>query len=164
MGLTDKFKTMAKQAQDAVAEHADKLHGAVDTVGVAVNEKTQGKYANKIAKVGEKTGSAIDKLGGVDPGASETEPDADSTASAEQPSAEQPTAEPPTAASAEQPPTASAEQPPTASAEQPPTASAGQTASAQPAAGPAKTEQAAPIAPAGQTPPAGGNEAPSFDE
>ena len=156
MGLTDKFKTMAKQAQDAVAEHADKLHGAVDTVGVAVNEKTQGKYANKIAKVGEKTGSAIDKLGGVDPGASETEPDADSTASAEQPSAEQPTAEPPTAASAEQPPTASAEQPPTASA--------GQTASAQPAAGPAKTEQAAPIAPAGQTPPAGGNEAPSFDE
>ena len=143
MGLTDKFKTMAKQAQDAVAEHADKLHGAVDTVGVAVNEKTQGKYANKIAKVGEKTGSAIDKLGGVDPGASETEPDADSTASAEQP-----TAEPPTAASAEQPPTASA----------------GQTASAQPAAGPAKTEQAAPIAPAGQTPPAGGNEAPGFDE
>ena len=64
MGLTDKLKAVAKQAQDAVGEHADKLHGAVDSVGVAVNEKTQGKYAQKIAKVGEKTNEAIDKLGG----------------------------------------------------------------------------------------------------
>jgi hypothetical protein len=66
MGLSDKFKNLAKQAQDAVAEHADKLHDAVDTVGVAVNEKTQGKYASKIAKVGDKTGDAIDKFGGAE--------------------------------------------------------------------------------------------------
>jgi hypothetical protein len=65
MGLSDKFKNLAKQAQDAVAEHSDKLHGAVESVGVAVNEKTQGKYASHIAKVGEKTSSAIDKIGGT---------------------------------------------------------------------------------------------------
>jgi hypothetical protein len=66
VGLSDKFKNLAKQAQDTVAANADKLHEAVDTVGVAVNEKTQGKYASKIAKVGEKTSSAIDKIGGTE--------------------------------------------------------------------------------------------------
>jgi hypothetical protein len=64
MGLTDRLKAVAKQAQEAVGEHSDKLHEAVETVGVAVNEKTQGKYASKIAKAGEKTNEAIDKLGG----------------------------------------------------------------------------------------------------
>jgi hypothetical protein len=80
MGLSDKFKNLAKQAQDAVAANADKLHEAVDTVGVAVNEKTQGKYATKIAKVGEKTSSAIDKIGGTE--AADTPPGDDASADA----------------------------------------------------------------------------------
>ena len=65
MGLSDKFKNLAKQAQDTVAANADKLHDAVDTVGVAVNEQTQGKYARHIQKVGDKAGSAINKVGGA---------------------------------------------------------------------------------------------------
>jgi len=63
MGLGDKFKTMAKQAQDAVAEHKDKLQETVETVGVAVNDKTQGKYASKISKIGEKANQTIEKVG-----------------------------------------------------------------------------------------------------
>ena len=99
MGLSDKFKNLAKQAQDAVADHADKLHDAVDTVGVAVNEKTQGKYASKIAKVGEKTGSTIDKLSGTEAASpaedTATEAATDTFAEAEHPaSSEAATTEP----------------------------------------------------------------------
>jgi antitoxin protein of toxin-antitoxin system len=99
MGLSDKFKNLAKQAQDAVADHADKLHDAVDTVGVAVNDKTQGKYASKIAKVGEKTGGAIDKLSGTEESSPEAGTGAEATSdsfagSEQQASAETVSAEP----------------------------------------------------------------------
>jgi hypothetical protein len=61
MGFGDKFKNLANQAKEAVAEHADQLHEAVDAAGVAVNEQTGGKYANKIMKFGQKAGDMIDK-------------------------------------------------------------------------------------------------------
>jgi MT0933-like antitoxin protein len=64
MGLGDRFKDIAKQAQDAVVEHKDQLHGAVDAVGVAADRKTRGKHTAKIAKFGQKAGDAIDKMGG----------------------------------------------------------------------------------------------------
>ncbi len=63
MGLGDRFKNMAKQAQEAVAEHKDQIHDAVDAVGVAADQKTRGKYTTKIAKVGQKAGDAVDKFG-----------------------------------------------------------------------------------------------------
>jgi hypothetical protein len=63
MGLGDKFKTFAKQAQDAVVEHKDQIHQAMDAAGVAADRKTKGKYTAKIAKFGEKAGEALDKLG-----------------------------------------------------------------------------------------------------
>ncbi len=80
MGLTDKFKDIAKQAQGAVAEHKDQIHDAVDAAGVAVDRKTKGKHTDKIAKFGEKAGDAIDKLGA----------DSDKDAPAEQPGASHP--------------------------------------------------------------------------
>jgi hypothetical protein len=61
MGFGDKFKNLANQAKEAVAEHAEQLHEAVETASVAVNEQTGGKYANKIMKVGQKAGDLIDK-------------------------------------------------------------------------------------------------------
>jgi hypothetical protein len=125
MGLTDKLKAVAKQAQDAVGEHADKLHDAVDSVGVAVNEKTQGKYAQKIAKVGEKTNEAIDKFGGspTDTGADEdqggpTRTEASSAATAESTSSAA-SRETSGAAATSEPPPAPAGSPPPA-AEPPP--------------------------------------------
>jgi hypothetical protein len=66
MGFGDKFKDLAKQAQDAVAEHKEQIHDAVDAVGVAADRRTHGKYTAKIAKMGEKAGDAVEKLGARD--------------------------------------------------------------------------------------------------
>jgi MT0933-like antitoxin protein len=62
MGLGDKFKNLTKQAQDAVAEHKDEIHDAVDRVSAAADQQTRGKYTAKIAKAGQKAGEAVDKF------------------------------------------------------------------------------------------------------
>ena len=64
MGLGDKFKQLAKQAQETVADHREQIHSAVETVSVAADRKTKGKYTDKIAKFGQKAGDAVDKIGG----------------------------------------------------------------------------------------------------
>jgi hypothetical protein len=63
MGFKDRFNDLAKQAKDAVAEHQEQIHEAVEHVSVAADEKTHGKYTAKIAKVGEKASAAVDKIG-----------------------------------------------------------------------------------------------------
>jgi MT0933-like antitoxin protein len=63
MGMADKFKTLTKQAQDAVAEHKDELQDAVGAAGAAVDRQTRGKHSDKIAKMGKKANEAIDKFG-----------------------------------------------------------------------------------------------------
>ncbi len=74
MGFGDKLKELKDQAQQAVAENKDKIQGAVQVVGEAANTKTHGKYATKIAKVGEKVEASVDKFAApgddLDPGAS----------------------------------------------------------------------------------------------
>jgi hypothetical protein len=80
MALGDKFKNLAKQAQDAVVEHKDQIHGAVDAVSVAADRRTRGRYTDKIARMGQKAGEAVDKLGGDD-----EQPGAASAATAEPP-------------------------------------------------------------------------------
>jgi hypothetical protein len=66
MGLGDKFKNLAKQAQESVAEHKDQIHEAVDAVSVAADRKTHGKHTAKIAKFGQKATDAVERLGGDD--------------------------------------------------------------------------------------------------
>ena len=63
MGFGDKLKELRDQAQSAVAENKDKITGAVASVGDVANTKTKGKYADKIAKVGEKVTSSVEKIG-----------------------------------------------------------------------------------------------------
>ena len=63
MGLGDKFKNLAKQAQDQVAEHREELQGAVEAVGVAADRKTKGRHTDKIARMGQKANDALDRLG-----------------------------------------------------------------------------------------------------
>jgi gas vesicle protein len=63
MGFGDKLKELREQAQNAVAENKDKITGAVASVGEVANTKTKGKYADKIAKVGEKVTSSVEKMG-----------------------------------------------------------------------------------------------------
>ncbi len=62
MGFGDKLKGLKDQAQQAVAENKEKIQGAVQVVGEAANTKTHGKYADKIAKVGEKVESSVEKF------------------------------------------------------------------------------------------------------
>ena len=69
--ISESGKNLTEQAREAVAERKDKIHGAVDAVSVAANEKTHGKYAAKIAKVGQKASEAVEKFSG-EAGADET--------------------------------------------------------------------------------------------
>jgi hypothetical protein len=62
MGFGDKLKGLREQAQQAVAENKDRIQGAVQVVGEAANTKTGGKYATKIAKVGDKVEQSVDKF------------------------------------------------------------------------------------------------------
>jgi hypothetical protein len=62
MGFSDKLKGLAKQAQDAVAEHKDQISEAVDRASVLADEKTHGKYSAKIIKANAKAGEAVEKM------------------------------------------------------------------------------------------------------
>ncbi len=62
MAFTDKLKNLTKQAQEAVAENKDKLHEAVEAASAMADEKTHGKYSDKIAKYGQKADEALEKL------------------------------------------------------------------------------------------------------
>ncbi|MGO9752325.1 MAG: antitoxin [Solirubrobacteraceae bacterium] len=111
MAFSDKFKNLTKQAQEAVAEHKEKIHDAVDAVSVAADEKTHGKYTAKIAKYGQKATEAVEKLSG------EATPDAgvsgDSGASTSPSVADAPAPAPAPAAPATSPSFADAPAPPT---------------------------------------------------
>jgi hypothetical protein len=63
MGFGDKLKGLREQAQQAVVENKDKIQGAVQSAGEVANIKTHGKYADKIAKVGDKVTASVDKFG-----------------------------------------------------------------------------------------------------
>ena len=54
MGLVDKVK-------DLLSKNADKVETAIDKAGDVVDQKTQGKYADKIDKVQEAAKKAVDK-------------------------------------------------------------------------------------------------------
>ncbi len=68
MGLGDRFKDIKKQAQDAVAEHKDKIQEAVEVASVAADQKTRGKHTTRIAKFGQKASDAVDKIAGAEDG------------------------------------------------------------------------------------------------
>ena len=63
MGFRDKLTDLRKQAQEAVAEHKEQIQGAVETAGVVVDQKTHGKYTDKIAKYGQKASESVEKFG-----------------------------------------------------------------------------------------------------
>jgi len=63
MGLRDKLTDLREQAQQAVGEHKDEIQGAVETASAAVDQKTHGKYTDKISKYGRKATTAVEKFG-----------------------------------------------------------------------------------------------------
>jgi len=80
MGFGDKLKDLRQQAQEKVSDNREKIQGAVDAASLAANEKTHGKYANKILKVNEKAGGALNNFSGADADASSADVDAEATA------------------------------------------------------------------------------------
>ena len=82
MGFGDKLKGLRDQAQQAVADNKDRIQGAVQVVGEAANSKTSGKYAGKIAKVGERVSEGVERL--AKPGDADTPADAGAPAAGAQ--------------------------------------------------------------------------------
>jgi hypothetical protein len=61
MGFLDKFKSKAK---DAVDQHGDKISSGIDKAAKVVDDKTKGKYSDKIDSGTAKAKDALDKLDG----------------------------------------------------------------------------------------------------
>jgi uncharacterized protein YjbJ (UPF0337 family) len=62
----DKAKVVAKdlsgKAKDTVTEHSDKIDDGIDKAAEFVDEKTKGKYTDKIGTVQSKAHDAVGKL------------------------------------------------------------------------------------------------------
>ncbi|WP_182379580.1 antitoxin [Nocardioides sp. WS12] len=64
MSLTDKFKDAKDKATDAVAEHGDKIEAGIDKVAGFVDDKTGGKFSDKIEGATSKAKDALGKVEG----------------------------------------------------------------------------------------------------
>lgn len=78
MSFIDTLKGLVGKGRDAAAENPEKVHEAVDKAGDFIDEKTDHKYSDKIAKGKEAAKNAIPQEGG-----SETPPPPAPEASAE---------------------------------------------------------------------------------
>ena len=61
MGFADNLKGMVNKGKDLAAENSDKIDGAVDKAGDFIDNKTGGKYADKVDKVQDAAKNAVDK-------------------------------------------------------------------------------------------------------
>ena len=68
MSFLDKAKTALTQAKDKAADladkNSDKIEQAIEKSGDFLDQKTKGKYADKIAKGKDAAEGALDKLDG----------------------------------------------------------------------------------------------------
>jgi hypothetical protein len=62
MGLSDKLKDLRSKAEDAVVERKDQIQQTVQKVGEAADQRTGGKYHEKIQKAGEKATGFVEGL------------------------------------------------------------------------------------------------------
>jgi hypothetical protein len=87
MGFADRLKDLKTKAVDATVERSDKIHEAVEKVATTADERTGGKYHDKIQQAGAKAGSLVDGFaasGQAEPAA----PDGDVAADAAAPPAD----------------------------------------------------------------------------
>lgn len=65
-GFLDKAKHLAKdaseKAKDAVTENSDKIEGGIAKAADFVDDKTKGKYTDKISSVRSKAHSVVEKV------------------------------------------------------------------------------------------------------
>jgi hypothetical protein len=62
MGLSDRLKDLQAKAQDAVVEHSEQIHSAVEKAATVADQRTGGKYREHIQKVGAKAGGLVESL------------------------------------------------------------------------------------------------------
>jgi DNA-binding protein H-NS len=62
MGLADRLKDLRTKATDATVERSDKIHEAVEKVATTADQRTGGKYRERIQKAGAKADSLVDSL------------------------------------------------------------------------------------------------------
>jgi MT0933-like antitoxin protein len=62
MGLSDRLKDLRGKAEDAVVERKDQIQQTVQNVGQAADERTGGKYHEKIQAAGAKAAGFVDGL------------------------------------------------------------------------------------------------------
>jgi uncharacterized protein YjbJ (UPF0337 family) len=74
-GFLDKAKDLAKglsgKAKTTVGENQEKIDGSIDKAADFVDEKTKGKYTEKIEKGKDAAHRAVDKIGGDEGGSAE---------------------------------------------------------------------------------------------
>ncbi len=63
MALTDKLKDLKSKAEETVLERKDQIEQAVHKVGDVADQRTGGKYREKIDMVGGKALGYVDSLG-----------------------------------------------------------------------------------------------------
>jgi hypothetical protein len=63
MGLSDRLKDLRSKAEDAVVDRKDQIQQTVQKVGEAADQRTGGKYHEKIQKAGEKATGFVEGLG-----------------------------------------------------------------------------------------------------
>jgi uncharacterized protein YjbJ (UPF0337 family) len=70
MGILDKLKGQAsglkKKATEVVDDNSDKIHSGIDKAGDLVDDKTKGKYSDKIDQAKDAAEKGLDKLDGKD--------------------------------------------------------------------------------------------------
>jgi DNA-binding protein H-NS len=62
VGLTDRLNELKTKAQETVAEHSDQLHDAVGKAAAAADQRTGGKYSERIQKAGAKADELVHAL------------------------------------------------------------------------------------------------------
>jgi hypothetical protein len=62
MGIADRLKDVAKKAEDAAAERKGQIREAVHKAGTVADQRTGGKYSERIQKAGAKADSVVDRI------------------------------------------------------------------------------------------------------
>jgi ElaB/YqjD/DUF883 family membrane-anchored ribosome-binding protein len=86
MAISDRLKQLTKKAEDTAAEHKDQIKEAVEKAEVTADQRTGGKYHDRITGAAAKAQAYVDGLA----------PDA--TENPQRPATQPPEAEPPAGA------------------------------------------------------------------
>ena len=82
MDISDKLNELKRKAEDAAVEHKDQINEAVEKAEAAADQRTEGKYHDRIANAGAKVKGYVESLNPTGSGESGQAEDTGSTSSA----------------------------------------------------------------------------------